>query len=215
MIVISYVDSDISKLMRIASVFPQIEIRIDICDFKPSQFKQIFRNVTFSIATYKGDYNRAKEILLEAIANGANAIDFDYSWGIKNFINFKDSLIKIENNENLQIILSNHSDVAIIQETGIDELMKDMKSFGTNYIKIVALNIDNLKRFNYLNQIMKLIDNKVTIFGDGKYGKKSRVYSYLYGAPICYAAYNRGSKVLDSQLSFSEYLLLLEILNNA
>ena len=65
MIVISYVDSDISKLMRIASVFPQIEIRIDICDFKPSQFKQIFRNVTFSIATYKGDYNRAKEILLE------------------------------------------------------------------------------------------------------------------------------------------------------
>lgn len=210
MIIITYNSNDFNLLENLSKVFANIEIRLDLSKLEKKYFPYIFQNISNSIATKKGKFEKCYKDLLESVKSGVSYIDYDYLWGEDNYNFLLQEMSKLSINPLKMIILSHHIDGSKITTEEIINLISNMKRYNSRYIKIVLENINSEEQYNNIEDVLLFNSNRLAIYASGLFGPKSRRFAYLRNCPLNYAKIEKICQINTSQLSINEYLEIIK-----
>jgi 3-dehydroquinate dehydratase I len=198
----------IAKAIELINSYSLCEIRLDLCQFKEAEIKEIFSQTTELIATYStndsGLFIRIESLKL-AIEYGTNYVDIDYNLDSIHF----NEVVSMAKQFNTKVIVSYHNLIETPDDAKLKEIVHTSKFRGADYVKIATKTNsieDNIRILNLYKTNKNLI-----AFGIGENAQYTRIESLKLGAPFTYVYIDSvKNKIAEGQLSLSEFYRLVK-----
>ncbi len=172
------------KTLQVIGNISFAEIRMDLLNFNAEQYKNIYRNINNTIATYRNvsDYPAIEKNYIIAIENNCTYIDLD----IELATNLRTKLITKAIANGCKIILSYHNYAKTPTLPELTKTIKKMFAEGAHIAKIACM----ANKQTDCARIMGLYENhkNIVAFCMGKLGMITRLSAPYFGAPYTYAA---------------------------
>ncbi|MDR3134396.1 MAG: type I 3-dehydroquinate dehydratase [Prevotellaceae bacterium] len=176
------------------------EIRLDTIPCHTAQIAQLFTHAKIPlIATFRPNGATAAarlEALQTAINAGAAYVD------IETDAPYLPALMQAARKTACKIILSYHDFERTPGDGELQRIIAQMRALQPDFLKIAtcAHSVADAERILSLYKTEK----NLLAFCMGKEGQRSRIKSYLLGAPFIYAAPDHGAPTADGQLTVSQ-----------
>jgi 3-dehydroquinate dehydratase type I len=199
---ISYAGGRIEDIDSAIMLCDRIELRMDLCTFSDSEYRDMFSKIKYSIAADHSVNNN--DNLIKAIDLGAHTIDIDYKNPDFDLIYSKAKA------KNKQIIISLHNYENLPKFDELNEFIKICNAKKSDYCKIACklnTNADMLAIADlYKNPIVANGDIQLLAMGMGKYGPLSRLIALEFGAPFIYCSYLGNLATAEGQLNVIDFM---------
>lgn len=197
-------ESNVKRALSIIDKFEIAEIRLDLCQYRTTELKEIFSLPTKTIATFREkDSSHATvqkmEALKKALEFGASYIDIEMELNAPQ----RDDLLLFAKAYDAQVIISYHDFEKTPSYEVLKGIIQDARSMGADLVKIatkVNFRDDCLTIFNLYKGEENLI-----AFGMGEDAKFTRAASLYLGAPFTYVHYVSSSKTAEGQFGYKEF----------
>ncbi len=215
MICVSFGRMEFPRLMKVLSVIPFAEIRLDKNSFSVKEVQQIFSLPLTTIATCRpGSFSleARKTLLMAAVEAGANYIDI----GMDNADDFCENLLRASHDQECKVILSYHNFTKTPPVKYLKQVISDCFATGADICKIAcqALSQSDSARLLSLYALPEINPGSLVALGMGEFGKITRIAGPALLAPFTYAAFSNGMETANGQLdrnSLSQVLTILGV----
>jgi 3-dehydroquinate dehydratase I len=204
---LSIVFESVDQCLEHLKNFEIVEYRLDKINFQ-ERIPELFKVSIPTIATYRPSNNvsdlERKNILKQAIDNGANYIDIELDANEE----YLKELVNYAKQKNTKIILSYHDYIKTPAKRELEQIIFWAKDYSPDIIKI-ACQVNNKKDNARLISLYES-DFPLVVLGMGEKGKITRIASILLGAPFTFVAFDKNTQTAQGQFSSDE---LNDILN--
>jgi 3-dehydroquinate dehydratase-1 len=210
MLCVSVGNIDFKLLMQTIETYEIIEVRLDLLNLTNQQFTSILEFSDKLILTYRvknHNIDDAYKLLENAISYGVAYIDI-----ANDDLLYYSEIIKDLRETNTKLIISHHD---FIKTPGYSEILEIYQSIADMKPDIVKMCFKARESKDVVNtlRLYQLQDKLPLIaFNMGKIGTLSRVFAYKLGAPFMYTAINDESKTESSQLTYREFVELINLI---
>ncbi len=147
------------------------------------------------------------DIYRKIISSKPSYVDINYEVGEANIL----EIIEIANANNVKSILSYHNYELTPEKEELAELLRKMKEFNPDIIKIVAKYNTTADEERILDLYAMAKPSRLLAFCIGENARRSRLNALLAGSPFMYVYDPNFSKTAAGQLSVQEAFELVEI----
>ncbi|MBI5223762.1 type I 3-dehydroquinate dehydratase [Candidatus Micrarchaeota archaeon] len=184
------------------------EIRLD--GLEVGNTKEVREIVTFArnnnkklIATCRASQkrNEAKrvELLLEAIASGANYVDVE----IETQEEHRKRIVEEAKKKKCQVIVSYHNYEKTPSVQELEKIIETGFVFDADIVKVACKSNSEEDNQRLLN-LLKTSGRRLLVIGMGEIGKKTRILGPLMGSEFTFAADEKGGSTAPGQMTVSE-----------
>ncbi len=213
MVCLSIADVSADEAMDILSKVNLAELRLDRINFDKKDIKRLFSTRTKTIVTYrqnkKTNENERKDILIEAIKNGASMVDIE----VENSDDFKNEIIKIAKKNKSTVIISYHDfeKTPVIRE--LEQILNWCFESGADIAKIACQtnNAEDAARILALYSFGKPLIS----LGMGDAGKITRIAAPLLGAPFTYASLVKSKQTAPGQIEADKLESIIKMIQES
>lgn len=196
-----------AKCLQLASVFPLVEIRLDLLNLTPQKVETLAMQCRQWVATCRSgnlnDYERTV-LLSAAIRSGATYVDIEYDSEIA----YRQQLIVLAKRLRSKLIISYHNFETTPDVDILNQIIEQAKNMDADLVKLaVTANspADSAKIMSLYSQ-----HNNLIAFAMGDVGKITRIAAPFLGAEFTFAAVNEKHLTAPGQMTASQ---MEEILN--
>ncbi len=213
MVCLSIADVSADEAMDILSRVNLAELRLDRINFDKKDIKRLFSTRTKTIVTYrqneKIDENERKNILIEAIKNGASMVDIE----VENSDDFKNEIIKIAEKNKSTVIISYHDFEKTPVMRELEQILNWCFESGADIAKIAcqANNAGDAARLLALYSFGKPLIS----IGMGDAGKITRIAAPLLGAPFTYASLVKTKQTAPGQIEADKLESIIKMIQES
>ena len=213
MVCLSIADVSADEAMDILSRVNLAELRLDRINFDKKDIKRLFSTRTKTIVTYrqneKIDENERKNILIEAIKNGASMVDIE----VENSDDFKNEIIKAAEKNKSTVIISYHDFEKTPVMRELEQILNWCFESGADIAKIAcqANNAEDAARILALYSFGKPLIS----IGMGDAGKITRIAAPLLGAPFTYASLEKNKQTAPGQIEADKLESIIKMIQES
>ncbi|MDR2039118.1 MAG: type I 3-dehydroquinate dehydratase [Bacteroidales bacterium] len=198
--------------MQLASVFPLVEVRLDLMDLEPENIELLSLRCRKWVATCRpGKYSeRERTVQLSAsIRSGATYVDIEY----ESEDTYRKPLVDLAKRMGSKVIISYHDFDQTANTKYLEEIIHDSQSKGADFVKIATF----AQSSGDSARIMSLYEkhDHLIAFAMGDIGKITRIAAPILGAEFTFASIDETHITAPGQLTASQMEVMLQILETS
>ena len=210
-ICVSIGDTPFFTCLKLASIYPLVEIRLDQMKLDPEKIDILSMQCRQWIATCRpGKYTeRERTTLLSAsIHAGAAYVDIEYESDPE----YRKTLTDLAKRNHCKVIISYHNYESTPAISEMNEIVvRSKKEMNADYVKL-AVTANHSFDCLELMKIYLTHDNLIA-FAMGEAGKITRIAAPFLGAAFTYASVDHANQTAPGQLTVSEMETIFRIIN--
>ena len=195
--------------LQLASLYPFVEIRLDLLKISPERIDTLALQCRHWIATCRpcnlSEIERTA-LLSAAIRAGATYVDIEYEADLE----YRQPLIDLAKQHRCKVIISYHNFELTPDSDTLEQIIQNSISMGADLVKIAV----TANTFADCSRIMSLYSqySNLVAFAMGEAGKITRIAVPFVGAEFTYASVDEATQTAPGQLTVSQMEDIFRIL---
>ena len=194
---------------KLASMFPLVEIRLDLLKLVPENIDVLSMQCRQWIATCRAGKHTERErtvLLAASIRANAKYVDIEYEAEQE----YRKTLIDLAKKYQCKVIISYHDFESTPDIDTLNQIIRKSKEMGADYVKL-AVAANSTADCAQILSLYAHHDN-IIAFAMGEIGKITRIAAPFLGAKFTFASVDEAHKTAPGQLTASEMETVLRLM---
>ena len=198
------------ETLRLASLYPFVEIRLDLLDIIPEKVDILALHCRKWIATCRpcnlSDHERTT-LLAAAIRSGASYIDIEY----ESTPEYRQPLIDLAKKHHCEVIISYHNFETTPEVETLNQIIQNSTDMGADLVKIAVTahtTVDNARIIS-----LYCYHTNLLAFAMGEFGRVTRITPLFVSDKFTFASVDEENITAPGQMSVSQMETVFKIIN--